>query len=151
MHRIAKTENGVIKRLWCTSYKALSRRGQFILHSSDFLSKTFLLVSLVSVMPLIDEWHHKKKCFRGFRPGQTQTSLYNDRRELEALSLGCMLTRNHTIHLAKTKPQISCAVNLISSRFQVNEKTHQMDFLIFDFCVTEQPVLYSTSAWGAYC
>ena len=52
----------------------------------------------------------EKTGLRGFRPGQTQTGLYNHRRWLEAGNFGFRKKRDCTIHVAKTKALISFAV-----------------------------------------
>ena len=46
----------------------------------------------------------------GFRPGLIQTELYKYRRWLEACNFGFKKKRDCTIHVAKTKALISCAV-----------------------------------------
>ena len=45
-----------------------------------------------------------------FRPGPTQTRLYNNSRWLEACNFGFRNWRDCTIYVAKTKALISCAV-----------------------------------------
>ena len=51
-----------------------------------------------------------KTCLRGFRPGPTQTGLYDHRRLLEAYNFGFRKLRECTIFVAKTQALISCAV-----------------------------------------
>ena len=48
--------------------------------------------------------------FRGFRPNSTQTGLYSHRRRIEAQDSGFKKKRDCSIHVAKTKALISCAV-----------------------------------------
>ena len=52
----------------------------------------------------------EKTGLRGFRPGQTQTSLYIHRRWLEVWNFGFRKNRDCTIRVAKTKALISIAV-----------------------------------------
>ena len=52
-----------------------------------------------------NEPRRQKTCLQGFRPGPTQIGLGNHRRWLEARNFG-----TSTIHVAKTKALISCAV-----------------------------------------
>ena len=52
----------------------------------------------------------EKTGLRGFRPGPTQTGLYNYRRLPEAGNFGFRKYRNCTLHVAKTKALISFAV-----------------------------------------
>ena len=52
----------------------------------------------------------EKTDLRGFRPGSTQTGLYNHRRLLEAWNFGFKKKRDCTIYVAKTKVLISSAV-----------------------------------------
>ena len=61
---------------------------------------------------------------QGFRPGQTQTGLYNYRRWLEAWNFGFNKKRNCTIRVAKTKALISFRVTakLICSLFSHRQK-----------------------------
>ena len=56
-----------------------------------------------------NEPRHEKTGLLGFRPGLTQTGLYNNRRLLEASNFGFRKYRDCTIHVAKTKALISCA------------------------------------------
>ena len=62
-------------------------------------------VSYVSFEP-----RSEKTGVRGFRPGQTQTGMYNHRRRPEARNLGSRKQRDCTIRVAKTKAPISFAV-----------------------------------------
>ena len=52
----------------------------------------------------------EKTGLQGFRPGLTQTGLCSHRRWLEAWNYGFRKKRDCTIHVAKTKALISCAV-----------------------------------------
>ena len=63
---------------------------------------------------LVCEPMHEKINNLGFQPGMTQTRLYSHRSMLEAQNFGLKKKRNCTIHVAKTKVQISCA--LVSHR-----------------------------------
>ena len=54
----------------------------------------------------------EKTGLRGFRPGLTQTGLYNYRRCLEAYNFGCSKKRDCTIYVARTKALISFAVTV---------------------------------------
>ena len=56
---------------------------------------------------------HDKICLRGFRPGQTQTGLYSDRRWLEALNFGFRKKMDCTLCVTKTKTLISCAITFL--------------------------------------
>ena len=51
----------------------------------------------------------EKTGLRGFRPGPTQTGLYNHRRWLEARNFGLRKKRDCTVRVAKTKMLISFA------------------------------------------
>ena len=59
---------------------------------------------------LIYEPRCEKTGLRGFRPGPTQTGLYNHRRWLEAFIFGFRKYRDCTISVAKTKALTSFAV-----------------------------------------
>ena len=58
---------------------------------------------------LVSDVHkYEKTGLRGFRPGPTQTGLFNPhRRWLEALNFGFRKLRDRTIHIAKTKALIT--------------------------------------------
>ena len=62
--------------------------------------------------PLVSDPRREKTCLRGFRPGRTQTGMYNRRRWLEASTFGFSKKRDCTIFVAKTKALISCASDL---------------------------------------
>ena len=66
--------------------------------------------SLFSFYLLIFEPSHKKTNNSGFQPGSTQTGLYSLRSRLEARNFRFKKKRNGTIHVAKIKMLISCAV-----------------------------------------
>ena len=55
---------------------------------------------------MTNEQRHEKICLRGFRPGPTQTGLYNHRRWLEALNFRIGKKRDCTIYVVKTKALI---------------------------------------------
>ena len=63
-----------------------------------------------SISQLLIEPRCEKTDLRCFRPGPTQTGLYSHGRWLEALNVGFRQQRDRTIHVAKTKTLISCAV-----------------------------------------
>ena len=56
------------------------------------------------------ELQGNKTCFRGFRPGPTQTWLYTYRRWLQAWKFRFRKKRDCSICVAKTKALISCTV-----------------------------------------
>ena len=58
----------------------------------------------------INELRREKTRLRDFRPGPTQTGLYDHRRWLEAYNFGLSKKSNCTICVAKTMALISCAV-----------------------------------------
>ena len=66
----------------------------------------------LEVSPIYYEPRCEKTGLRGFRPGPTQTGLYNDRRLLEASNFCFRKYRDWTIRIAKTKMLISCAVTV---------------------------------------
>ena len=68
-----------------------------------FHAKTIILSCTRPIEP-----HQEKTCLRGFRPGLTQTWLYNHRSWLEAGNFGFRKKRDCTIYVAKTKALISC-------------------------------------------
>ena len=57
----------------------------------------------------------------GLQPGLAQTGLYSHRRRIEAQNFAFKNKRNCTIHIAKTKAQISCAVT--ASLFSHRQKS----------------------------
>ena len=59
---------------------------------------------------LLYEPCHEKTGLWDFRPGLTQTGLYNNRKLLEASNFGFRKYRDCTIYLAKTKVLIRCVV-----------------------------------------
>ena len=67
-------------------------------------------ITCCNLVQILFEPVHEKTNNLGFRPGPTQTGLYNHRRWLEAGNFGFKKKRKCTIRVAKTKALISFAV-----------------------------------------
>ena len=75
--------------------------------SFDRFLNIIILVLLSPVTPQQFEPRREKSGLWGFRPGQTQTGLYSNRRKLEALNFGLTKENGCNIHVVKTKAVIS--------------------------------------------